>query len=115
MSTLKELAKQYGETVKTIKELEERKDELKKEILDAVGGGAFKNNFITVSITPPSSVESVDKEAMKADGIYEKYLTKSPRAGSEKITVKLDKIDEPDTIEVKKGEPALEEDSDMPY
>lgn len=106
MSTLKELAKQYGETVKTIAELEKRKDELRDEIVKTTGEyQSFKNLFLSIAYTAPSSVRTPDVDKMKAAGVYDFYTKESSRKGSYRITVKLDKIDEPDTIEVRKSEP----------
>lgn len=94
MNKLQELARQYAETDNDEKVSKEHKDKLKKEILELVGNKPFKNNFMTVSITPEGTTESADKERMIADGIWEKYLKKSPRAGSAKIAVKVEKINE---------------------
>jgi hypothetical protein len=101
---LKAYAKHYAEADEAEKQAKAVKDKLKKKILELVGNQPFKNEFITVSIIPETMTESADKERMIADGIWEKYLKKTPRKGSEKIAVKLDKINESGMIEQKENE-----------
>lgn len=86
---LKELAKSYDETVKTIKDLDKTKKNLIAKIVELTGNKNVKTDFISVAIIPESIVKKVDVEMLKTAGIYEKYSKESTRKQSIRITTKF--------------------------
>lgn len=82
-------------TIKTIKELEEREKELKTALFDEMtkrGIKEIKNETLglTISIIPETTRETFETKRFRADNpdLYDEYCKISPVKGYTKITVK---------------------------
>lgn len=94
--SLPDIARDYFETVSAINAQIKNLTELKKSIENPLkkamlkhGIKKFSNDIFTATATIGVTRRVINEEAMKADGIYDKYLMDMPVADNVRITYRV--------------------------
>lgn len=78
----------------TIKALKDQKDSIEKPLkatMQKHGIDKFACEYMTATRVKETLTEAIDTEKMKADGIYDKYMFRVPKAGYIRINYKKEK------------------------
>lgn len=89
-----ELFDQVRTIDETIKALKDQKDAIEKPLKAAMkkyGVEKFTCEYMTATTVKDTTIESVDVETMKKDGIYDKYKVLVPKSGYVRINYRKEK------------------------